>query len=132
MNLEHNKALVRAFYEAGNRGEIDTCLGLMADDVEWTTIGSTKYSGRYRGKAEIVEKLIGPLFSQLKAGIHSLIDHLIAEGEFVVAQTRGQAETQDGRPYNNCYCHVFRIGDGRIRAVTEYLDTALADGVLGN
>ena len=78
-----------------------------------------------------MEDLLGPLFGQLKAGISSTIDALIAEGDMVVALTKGQAETPDGTPYNNTYCQVIRIADGKIAEVTEYMDTALVDAVFG-
>lgn len=130
MGLTENKQLVRSFYDAGNRGDIDKCLTYLAEDVTWTNIGSMKYSGVYRGKTTLVTKLLQPVFSQLKAGIASTIDNMIAEGDFVAVQLRGKAETMDGRPYNNTYCHVFTIRGGKIVAVTEYLDTELAANVL--
>ncbi len=33
MGTEENKRLIHLFYEAGNRGDTDTCLALMADEV---------------------------------------------------------------------------------------------------
>jgi uncharacterized protein len=130
MSLIENKQLVRAFYEAGNRGDMEQCLTLLAEDVTWTNIGSMKYSGVYRGKATVITKLLQPVFGQLKAGIASTVDNMIGEGDFVAVQLRGKAETRDGRPYNNTYCHVFTIRGGEIVAVTEYLDTQLAADVL--
>lgn len=130
MGLPENKQLVQSFYDAGNRGDLDGCLGYLAEDVKWTNIGSTKYSGVYRGKAALVTELLQPVFGQLKAGIASAIENIIAEGDFVVVQLRGKAETADGRPYNNTYCHVFTIRGGAIAEVTEYFDTQLAARVL--
>jgi ketosteroid isomerase-like protein len=49
-----------------------------------------------------------------------------------VAQTAGIAETLDGRPYNNTYCQVIRLRDGRTIEVTEYMDTALVSKVFGD
>ncbi len=57
--------------------------------------------------------------------------HQIAEGELVVVQSTGQATTTSGRAYNNTYCQVFTIRDGKIGAVTEYMDTALVNDVFG-
>ena len=131
MGIAQNKQVVLDFYEAGARGDMDTCFALLADDVTWTNIGTTKFSGTYVGKQALAEELLGPLFSQLKAGIASRIERLTAEGDIVVAQTSGTAETTDGIPYNNTYCQVITIRDGRIAAVTEYMDTALIDSVFG-
>ena len=131
METVDNKQVVIDFYEAGARGDMDTCFDLIADDITWTNIGSTKFSGTFDGKQELMEKLLGPLFGQLKAGITSTIEALIAEDDRVVALTKGRAETHDGTPYNNSYCQVMRIADGRIAEVTEYMDTALIDKVFG-
>ena len=131
MGIAENKQVVLDFYEAGARGDMDACFALLTDDVTWTNIGSTKFSGTYIGKQAIAEDLLGPLFSQLKAGISSQIERLTAEGDIVVAQTSGTAETMDGTPYNNTYCPVIRIRDGLIADVKEYMDTALIDSVFG-
>jgi ketosteroid isomerase-like protein len=130
MKPTENRALIQAFYDAANRPDMNVCLGYLADDVTWTNIGTTKYSGSYAGKSALVEKLLQPVFGQLKAGIVSTIVNIIAEGEFVAVQSKGQAETTDGRPYNNTYCHVFRIRNGKVVEVTEYLDTQLTASVL--
>jgi ketosteroid isomerase-like protein len=131
MGLAENKQVVRTFFDAGNRGDLESCLRLMADDVTWTNIGSTKYSGTFAGKEALVADLLGPLFDQLATGIASTLEGVIAESDLVVVQSRGRAETKDGRPYNNTYCHVFRINDGKISEVTEYFDTALTNSVFG-
>lgn len=130
MGTEDNKRVIRSFYEAGNRGDLDACLALMADEVTWTNIGTTKYSGTYEGKQALVEDLLGPVFGQLEGGISSTVDNLVAEGEWVVVQSRGEARTKAGRSYNNTYCHVFRLRDGKIVEVTEYFDTRLTDSTL--
>ena len=129
---KENKRLVRLFYEAGNRGDFDTCFNLIADDIRWTNIGSTRFSGTYHGKKELMEKLLGPLFSRLKSGINSTIERLFADGDFVIALTSGSAETTDGRPYNNQYCQVMRIDGGKIAEVTEYFDTELTSSIFGD
>lgn len=130
MGITENKDLVRRFYEASNRGDMESCLALLAEDVRWTNIGSTPFSGSFSGKAELTARLLGPLFGQLKTGIRATIDQVIAEGDRVVVQLRGEAETHDGQPYNNTYCHVFTIRDGLVREVTEYFDTELVRRVL--
>ena len=48
-----------------------------------------------------------------------------------MAQSHGRSTTRKGVTYDNTYCHVFRIAGGRIREVTEYLDTELITRALG-
>lgn len=131
MNIVENKRIIRAFYDAANRGDTQGFMDQLAEDVTWTNIGSTKYSGTCVGKGELTTRLLGPLFGQLKAGITATIHNMIAENDFVAVQLSGNSETKDGRPYNNTYCHVFRIRDDKIVEVTEYLDTELVAAVFG-
>lgn len=131
MGIAENKQLVLDFYAAGERGDMDACLAMLAADITWTNIGTTRFSGTFSGKQAVVEQLLGPLFGLLKAGIASTLESLVAEGDVVVALTRGRAETYAGRPYNNTYCQVMQIRNGKIAAVTEYFDTALTNDVFG-
>jgi len=131
MGVAENKQVILDFYEAGAQGDMDRCFALLADHVTWTNIGTTRFSGTYVGKRAIAEDLLGPLFGNLKAGIASKIEQLTAEGDIVVAQTSGTAETLDGKSYNNTYCQVIKVSDGKIAAVKEYMDTALIDSVFG-
>jgi ketosteroid isomerase-like protein len=131
MNTQQNKDIVHSFYEAGNAGDVQGFLELLDDGVTWTNIGSTRYSGTFTGKQALTDRLIGPLFGRLKAGIHATVSNVIADGDHVAVQLTGEATTIDGQPYNNTYCHVFRLRDGRIHEVTEYLDTELVTAVFG-
>jgi uncharacterized protein len=131
MSSVENKQIVQAFYDASNQGDMDRCLSLMVDDIIWNNIGSTRYSGTYAGKDSLVANLLGQLFSQLKAGIAATVDNVITDGDFVVVQLRGRAETKNGQPYNNTYCHVFRMHNGQIAEMTEYCDTALVNTIFG-
>lgn len=126
MSLNENKQLLQRFFDAGNRGDMDACMALFSDNIVWTNMGSTSLSGTYQGKQELGEKLLGPLFGQLKAGIHMTVTRMTAEDNRVVAECEGKAETLDGRAYNNRYCWVATTENGKIIEITEYLDTQLA------
>lgn len=131
MGQTESKELVRAFFNAGSHGDIEAALGLLTDDVTWTVTGTTRFSGEYAGKKALAEKLVGPLFGRLKAGIVMTIQNMVAEGDCVVAEATGEAETREGRPYRNTYCFVFRVREGKIAAVTEYMDTELVRTIFG-
>ena len=131
MSTNENKEIVRQFFEAGNRGDMDACFDLFSDDIKWTIGGTTSLSGTYDGKEALSEKLLGPLFGKLKAGIFMQIHQLIAEGEHVAAHMSGTAETLDGRSYNNTYCWIIRLRDGKFCEVIEFADTELITSALG-
>jgi len=54
----------------------------------------------------------------------------IAEDDYVVMRARGQGRAKSGRPYNNTYCIVAQVSDGRIHAMTDYVDTELITSAL--
>ena len=113
------------------KGDAQGFMAAMADDVRFTLIGSTKYSGVFRGKQELAEKLLGPLSAELKEGLIITPENLIADGDFVAMQARGRSLAKNGKRYDNTYCQIFKISDGKIREVTEYLDTELVTSVFG-
>ncbi|WP_167854757.1 nuclear transport factor 2 family protein [Mangrovimicrobium sediminis] len=127
---EASKQVVLDFINASNRGDMDTCFALLADDLVWTDVGTTPFAGRYEGKQAVLAELIGPLFSRLEAGIHMTVEQVTAENDRVVVVASGQAETLEGVPYNNSYCQIFSLRGGLIHSVTEYCDTALVNAVL--
>src|SRR5260221_24008 len=105
MGAEENKELVRTMGQA--RG-LDAMLALMADDIRWTIIGTTRYSGTFEGKHELVEKLFGPLTAELASFGSTTVDNVIADDNCVAVQSRASGRmTKTGNPYNNTYCIVY-------------------------
>lgn len=131
METEKNRKIAISFFESANIGDMESSLGLLSDDIVWRGIGTSRFSGEYNGKDTVLAELVGPLFSNLKAGIHTTVERTVAEGDHVVIQASGSAETVDGVEYNNRYCFILKIADERICEVVEYCDTALIDKVFG-
>lgn len=125
MSAAENKELIRHIYAELARGNAQAFLDSMADDVTWTLIGTTRFSGTFRGKQELAERLLGPVTGDLDGGLTITPENFIAEGEYVAMQSRGRSMTKYGKRYDNTYCHVFRIVEGKIREATEYCDTEL-------
>ena len=131
MTTEDNKRLMQRVFEELEHGNSPALIEVLADDVEWHVTGTTKFSKTYRGKATLMNELVGPLFSQLAEPFVMTADRFIADDNYVVVETRGKATTKSGRPYNNKYCWVFRIEEGKVKEVTEYMDTQLVVTTFG-
>ena len=54
----------------------------------------------------------------------------IADEDCVVVEARGKNTTKGGNAYDNAYCYVFRLANGKLVEMTEYLDTELVTSVL--
>jgi ketosteroid isomerase-like protein len=68
---------------------------------------------------------MAPLFAQFADRYTNTAEQFIADGDHVVVQSRGRVTTKAGEPYNNTYCYVCRLAEGKLRELTEYCDTAL-------
>ncbi len=130
MGAAENKELIRTMFDELSKGNAKAFLDALADDVDFKLIGSTKFSGSF-DKKELVDRVLAPLAAELEGGITMHVKRLIAEGDHVVMEGQGESITKAGEPYNNTYAQVFHIADGKIRAVTEYLDTQLVNDVFG-
>jgi uncharacterized protein len=122
---EQNKEIVRRAVAAISRGDLEGFMGDAAADVTLSVMGSA--FSPMRGKQKVLKGLRNALAARLENGgaIAMTIENLIAEGDYVAEQSRGKARTKDGKDYNNTYCRVWHITDGKIRAMQEYLDTEL-------
>ena len=130
MTVIDNKALIQDIMDARARRDPGPFIAAMADDFVWRITGSTAWSGEYVGKADVLERLISPLRGQFTAPNSLTLSRIIAEGDYVVAECRGNATTLAGELYANTYCFVIRVADGKLRELTEYMDTALVERVL--
>ena len=132
MDTTANKQLLQDIYAQISRGNLQPLLDSMADDIQWTIIGSTAVSGTSRGKQEVIDQLLRPIRARLADGpIVFQPERFIAEGEFVVMQAKGRATALSGKPYNNTYCIVCRIVDGKVKEMIDYVDTELITSALG-
>ena len=130
MSTSQNKQLLQNVFAELSRGNGQPFMDALADDARWTVIGTSPWSRTYEGKPAIVEELMRPLFRQFSDEYRAAAVRMVAEDDLVVVEARGQVTTKSGRPYNQTYCYVFRLADGRVRELTEYLDTDLVNQVL--
>ena len=131
MPTEENRRLMQQIFAQLAEGNAAALVESLADDVVWRVTGTTPFSKAFEGKAMLINELVGPLFSQLEEPPRMNADRFIADGDCVVVECRGKATLKNGRPYNNKYCMVFRLEDGKIKEVTEYMDTDLVIKTFG-
>jgi uncharacterized protein len=131
VTTQTNKEIVQAIFSELAQGNSRPLVEAMADDFCWTVSGSNRWAGTYTGKQAVLNDLLGQLRARIEGRIKTVPHRFIAEGDFVVVEARGDNTTKDGRPYNNAYCFVIRLAEGKLREITEYMDTELVTSVLG-
>jgi len=130
MSAAENKRLFENIFAGLAVGDAKLFLDSLADNFCWTITGTAPWSRTYRGKQAVRTELLRPLFEQFADQYTNTMQRIIAEDDFVVVECRGRVTTKSGKPYNNTYCWVCRVADGKLKELTEYMDTALVATVL--
>jgi len=97
-------------------------------DAVLETTGSSAVAGKK--PLERVLKEVGALKLLFPQGMILKVEQLIAEGDRVVCEVRGQNTTPDHLEYNNRYVFILEFDGAKIRELREYQDTALLERVL--
>jgi hypothetical protein len=128
MGIEANKALVREYFRRMQAGEA-TVAEMMADDITWWVPQSSELGGTHRGKAAVLA-LMGKGVDLYQLPLKVEIEEMVAERDQVCVQLVVEAKTAAGLPYRNDYHFAFRIRDGKLAGVREYVDTKYAQELL--
>jgi uncharacterized protein len=136
MSATANKKLIEEiFATAGNPdpSKRDRALfaASLAEDATWTVMGQYSWSRTFRGRNAILNDLLGHVGSLLANRGRTVAHRVIAEGDHVVVEAKGDNLTKSGMRYDNDYCLVYRLADGKIKEIREYCDSVLTETALG-
>jgi uncharacterized protein len=125
------RVVLERYLAALTAGDLDAIAASFTADATWSLHGNLPMSGIKRGRAAIMEFLLSAGSLYLPGTQSFTFGQITAEGDRAVLEWRVQGTaTATGRPYDNDYCGVFVIRDGRIVEVREYLDSLHAATVL--
>lgn len=125
MNTTDNKKLMQLIFGELAKGNDAPFLDAMADDMQWTWMGSGPWSRTFKGKPAVLDELWASVRTTLQPPYRAIAHQFIADGDYVVVEASGQNTTPDGKLYNNKYCWVCRLSAGKLHELREYMDTQL-------
>jgi ketosteroid isomerase-like protein len=101
---------------------------VLTEDAEWLAPASNaaaRLLGYHHlvGRERILQFLTRQLEETFGTDMTSDVTRVVAEGDTVVLQTRLRSTLPGGRPYDNEYCFLVTVRDGRIHRIHEHLDT---------
>ena len=126
MEEARNTTVVKDAYAAFSRGDIQTLLSKLADDIVWTAVyGAGSHvptAGERRGKAAVSE-----FFTQVAENItFSRFEpkEFIATGDKVVALGHYTATTPMKKSFDSDFAMVFTLRNGQVTRFQEFCDSA--------
>ena len=131
MNAISNKRLIQDIFEAVGRGDRTAYRDALHNDLVMQVMGSSSWSQTVRGKDKVLDVFFGHVHSRLSARNPTKPFRFLADEDWVVVEAKGDMVAVDGRPYQNDYCLHYRIADGKIVEMKEYMDTVLCEDRLG-
>lgn len=107
-------------------GHQDKFMAHVAENVNWTIMGTHPAAGRYTSKEDFAASAFARINPRLKEGGVALsIRNVIVGGDEAAVELAGEATQNNGKPFNGAYCWICRFEDGQIVEVRAYLDSAL-------
>ena len=131
MSAADNKKLVQQIFADSAARSGTTFADNLAEDASWVVTGQYSWSHEFRGRDAINNGLMGHFRSFFAERPRTLAFNFIADGDYVAVEARGDNVTKAGLRYDNQYCLVFRIENGKIKQIKEYCDSTLVERVLG-
>lgn len=129
-SVRENRSIVEQYFERMASGD-PRLAELLDEDVCWVAPQSSPVGHRHEGKAAVLA-LIGKgvgLYDTSRP-METRIEAIAAEGDRVFAEMTLRATTAHGESYHNHYVFVFRLREGRIVKIHEYLDSLYAQRLL--
>jgi hypothetical protein len=131
MSAADNKKLMQDIFAAVARGERAAYVDRLADDVIMTVTGQYSWSRTFRGKESVMRDLYGYVASRVSEGRRTIPIRVLADEDWVMVEAVGDMTTREGTRYDNQYCLLYRLRDGKIVEIREYNDSTLCERVLG-
>ncbi|WP_435349003.1 nuclear transport factor 2 family protein [Haloarchaeobius sp. HRN-SO-5] len=116
--------IVERMYEGYNKGDIDSVLALMADDVEWTEPEGFVFGGTYHSPKSVLQDVFEPSMEEFETFTVEP-ERYIDGGDTVVALGTFHATTKAKEQIESPFVHIVEIHDGHITKFENHTDTAL-------
>ncbi len=71
------KELIQSMFDELAKGNSRRFVELMADDITWTVMGRTRWSGTYHGKTKVLGDLLGVLRTRLDGPYRATADRIL-------------------------------------------------------
>ena len=133
MGTVENKETIRRIYAALEKGDRSVFGASVQPDYVWRLAGQSSWSKRFAGQEDVRTNLLKPLFALFATEYRARAVNLVAEGDQVVAEIRGDVQTQKRQALQQriLFCvHLSRRQDRRDRRIWRYRSAGAGAGLL--
>jgi uncharacterized protein len=123
MAADQRAEIVKKMWTAWCAGDLETALRAMDENITWTIPGNRDVSGRREGK-DAMRRLFAEVHAMFSGGLQVDFHELHTTGDSVLAEMTIKGTAVNGRLYENAYCIVFEIAQGKIQHGRVYVDMA--------
>jgi ketosteroid isomerase-like protein len=116
---------VRSIFAGLEHADGDAFFEHVADDVDWTVMGTHPLAGHYRSKSAFRAGTFSKLGKVLPVGAQLRVTNVVTAGDLAVVELVSGATARNGMRFDNHYCWVIRFEGGTIVEVRAYLDSAM-------
>jgi ketosteroid isomerase-like protein len=119
------REVVDRIVEGMHKSDFQPLLEALDDNVTYWVIGTTKFSGTFHTKKSFIEESVIPSTADKVGPFTGRISDVIVDGNKAAMLMTGHMMRKDGRAYENTYCMVYTVENGKIVDAREYCDTDL-------
>lgn len=120
-----NEQTVRSIFAGLERGDGDAFFIHVANDVDWTVMGTHPLAGHYHSVETFRAGTFAKLAKVLPGGAQLKVTNVIIAGDVAVVELEAGATARNGMRFDKHYCWVVRFDQHLIVEVRAYLDSAL-------
>ena len=121
---------VKSLFANLENGKSDAFFEHVADNVNWTVMGTHPLAGNYHTKADFFTHTFARLNKILKEGVVLRVTNVLVDGDSAAVEMESLSTALNGKPFNNRYCWIVHFSDGTIVEVRAYLDSALVERLI--
>ena len=115
-----NRELLRRGYEAFGTGDLETVQALFKPDAVWHAQRLGLLSGDHEGWPQIAE-FFGETMQMTQGTFRLEIEDILATEHRVAVTARSKA-TRNGRTLDSYQVHLYRIDDGKVAEIWQFVD----------
>ncbi len=131
MTTSENKLIIENIFNKVAKGDGSMFVEHLADEVSMKVTGQYSWSQTFKGKESVLKDLYGHVASVTQGLRKTIPFNILASGDYVVVEARGDMTNKEGIPYQNEYCMIYRLKNKKIVEMREYQDSILCERVLG-